>query len=218
MSFDVLRFSHIGVRMSRSVPGACGCRCARAGWRHYGVPMRWDALFADLEGQFETERAAGLAAEVVDLTRAELASITLVDRLCAQVGSGLVCWLVDDERVEGPLLEVGADWVLIGDDGRARLLPLAAVAAVSGLTRAAEAPVAGPVSGRLPLTALLRRLARDRAPVELRMWGGRACTGTVDRVAADHVDVTVRRLDDPTRGPVERLALPIGMVLQIRLR
>ena len=178
--------------------------------------MRWDALFADLEAQFETEQAAGLAAEVADLTRAEVASITLADRLHAQVGAELTWWTVDGERLAAPLREVGADWVLVGADRRSRLLPLAAVTAVSGLSRAAEPAGDGPVRRRLPLTVVLRRLALDRAVVELAVRGGRHLVGTVDRVAADHVDVAVRPPDQPDRGPVERLTVPIGMLLQVR--
>lgn len=179
--------------------------------------MRWDALFADLEAQFETGQAAGLAAEVVDLTRAEIASITLADRLHAQVGHELVWWTVDGERLAGALLEAGADWVLVGAARQERLLPLTAVSAVGGLARDAEPPADGPVRRRLPLTVVLRRLARDREPVELTVRGGRGYLGTVERVAADHVDVAVRHPDRPLRDAVERVTLPLANLLRIRL-
>jgi hypothetical protein len=190
---------------------------ALAGGRRYGGPVRWDALFADLEAQFETEQAAGLAAEVADLTRAEVASVTLADRLHAQVGRELVWWTVDGERLAGVVAEAGADWVLVGAARQERLLPLAAVAAVSGLSRQAEPVPAGSGRRRLPLTVLLRRLARDREPVELQLCGGRQYLGTVDRVAADHLDLAVRRSDEQLRDAADRLTVPLTALLQIRL-
>lgn len=185
--------------------------------RRYRGPVRWDALFADLEAQFETGQAAGLAAEVVDLTRAEVASIALADRLHAQVGRELTWWTVDGERLAGTLLEAGADWVLVGTLRQERLLPLAAVAAVGGLARDAEPAPEGPVRRRLPLTVVLRRLARDREPVELAVRGGRQYRGTLERVGADHVDVAVRRPDEPVRDAAERVTLPLPALLQVRI-
>ena len=111
----------------------------------------------------------------------------------------------------------GADWVLVGTLRQERLLPLAAVAAVGGLARDAEPAPEGPVRRRLPLTVVLRRLARDREPVELAVHGGRQYRGTLERVGADHVDVAVRRSDEPVRDAAERVTLPLPALLQVRI-
>lgn len=223
MSFDVVRFIQIRGELSSPRGGLAVVgpepvddAGRPGGRRRYRGRMRWDALFADLEAQFETGQAAELAAEVAELTRAEVGAIALADRLHAQVGRELVWWTVSGERLAGALVEAGADWVLVGTARQEWLLPLVAVAAVGGLTRDAE-PAAGSGVRRLPLTVVLRRLSRDRELVEMTVAGGRQFLGTVDRVAADHVDLAVRRPDEPLRDAAERVAVPLAALVGLRV-
>lgn len=48
--------------------------------------MRWQDLFADLEGQAGALEWAEIDAEVADRTRGEIAQVTLLNRIRAQVG------------------------------------------------------------------------------------------------------------------------------------
>ena len=84
--------------------------------------MRWDELFADLAAQLDDAAAAELAGEVADRTRREIATLTLVDRARAAVGHPVRVQLLGPEVVSGLLLEVGAQWVLLRDDGWTRRL------------------------------------------------------------------------------------------------
>ncbi len=154
--------------------------------------MRWELLFADLEARLEAEEVAGRAAAVVDLTRAERATVRLADRLRARVADGagapVTVSVRGGEQVSGDLLDSGPDWLLLGDTraGRRSLVPLSAVAAVAGLGLRADPP--GLVERRLTLGHALRALARDRQVVRVRTTGAEV-VGRIGAVGADHVDV-----------------------------
>jgi hypothetical protein len=154
--------------------------------------MRWEALFADMEAQLDAALAAGLAAEVADLTRAERATVELGNRLRAAHGARLTVLVAGagtaaGELVVGELLDVAAQWMLLGDGTRRALVPLQAVVAVRGLpVRSAPAP--GEVARRLGLGSALRALARDRATVRL-VTAGAELGGRIERVGADHLDL-----------------------------
>ena len=187
-------------------------------WR-YRDAVRWEWLFSDLEAQAEADDRASFEAEVGDLVRAEQGAIRLRDRLRAHVGCDLALHLRRGGTVEGGLLDVGADWVLLRGVAADVLLPLAAVVAVSGLSRSALGDEARPARA-LRLSVVLRGLAADRAPVAVELAGGLTLTGTVDRVGADHLDLAVHALDEPRRqgsvtgvrtlatAAIERLTVP----------
>jgi hypothetical protein len=74
------------------------------------------------------------------------------------------------------------DWVLL-DDAASLLRALATVTGIEGLSRKA-APDGSALARRVRLTILLRRLARDRGGVRLRLADGGELTGTIDRVGS----------------------------------
>lgn len=176
--------------------------------------VRWDRLFDDLEARFEAEEQLAADGELADLTRAELAGVTLLARLEAQVGAQLGWWIGpatsgsgngpvtglasgsatgsasgEESRFDAVLLELGSDWVLLRQGRRELLVPLRAVTGITGLARAATADVS-PVLRKLSMGSVLRRLARDRVEVSVRLAGAAsAVTGTIDRVAGDHLDL-----------------------------
>lgn len=182
--------------------------------------MRWEALFGDLEAQFEQAEAAQLAAEVADRTRRELARIRLVDRLRAATGGELSCAVAGGETVSGRLLDVGADWILLGEAfAREALLPLAAVMGVTGLgPRASEPGSEGAVAKRLDLRYALRVVARDRSPVFCLLVDGSRVAGTLDRVGADFVDLAEHPADEPRRPAAVRAvrSIPLSALAVVR--
>jgi hypothetical protein len=97
------------------------------------------------------------------------------------------------------------------------LVPLHAVAGVSGLSRMAE-PGRQPAR-RLGLGVVLRGLSRDRSAVVVRVRGGGLVRGTVDRVGADHFDLAVHAADEVRRaGSVSAVqSIPFPAVVSIRL-
>jgi hypothetical protein len=180
----------------------------------YGGPVRWEALFADLEAQL----AAGgeEAAQDGERARAEVARTELVDRLRAGAGAPVRLRLVDGSTFAGVLHDAGTGWLLLADGPSRVVVPTAALAAVSGLSRAV-APPAGQVARRLGLPSVLRALARDRAAVRLHL-PGQVLSGTIDRVAADHLDLAEHPVGEARRpGAVrEVLTVPLRAVVAVR--
>lgn len=178
--------------------------------------MRWDLLFADLEAQLAGEQQAAVDAEVAERVRIERGSVTLVDRLRAHVGSALVLD-AGPLSVRGTVREVGADFVLLDDEGGGyALVPVLALEGVSGLGRAV-APVPGAVLRRLGLTSALRGLVRDRA--ELRVHTASAeVRGVPSAVGADHLDLVPLRPGERDAPPPAARSVPLSALRVVRSR
>lgn len=149
--------------------------------------MRWNDLFADLEGQLGAAADSQFAAEVADRTRGERASVALESRLAAGLDGNIVVTLMDGEKVFGELTEVAATWILVNETRRQSWIPMPSVAAVSGLeTRAVDL---GAVARRLSVGHALRALSRDRAQVSVVTRAG-DWPGVIAQVGADYLDVS----------------------------
>lgn len=189
--------------------------------------MRWDELFADLEGQLE----AGLGAEERDREaeeeRLRLGRLSLRDRIAAVGGSEdpyLRVELVTGETLSFRPRTVGRDWVA-GDlpaDSQG-VLPLAAIAALlptATQLAASLRPVRqGALTDRLGLSFVLRDLARRRRGVEVVTRRG-VLTGTLDRIGRDSVDLATHAADDWRRsGSVAGIrVLALAEVVLVRVR
>lgn len=179
--------------------------------------MRWDGLFGDLERRFDAGLLAEADAMAQDEARARHAGRGLRDRL---LGAGLVAVVATrgGEVLRLRVDAVGADWIAgaAAEGGASAIVPLPAIAWMQ--TRVVEA--APPESReRAGLAVVLRELARRRAGVELVLAGGRV-TGTIDRVAADHLDLAVHAAGQPRRRDSvagERL-VPLAAVDVVRWR
>ncbi|RJK95416.1 hypothetical protein [Vallicoccus soli] len=184
--------------------------------------MRWERLFDDLEAQLDAADRAELAAEVADRSRREAALLRTGDRLAAAVGTALGLHVLGGGAVQGVLEEVGRDWLLLAEPAGGRaVVPLAALAGVTGLGRRSAPPaptgaagaggaggaegtgtgaLSGPgLRGRLGLGHVLRGVARDRAPVVLELVDGTRLTGTLDLVGADFVELAEHPPGEPRR-------------------
>lgn len=196
--------------------------------------MRWDELFADLEGQLEAELTAGERDEQVEAERLRLGRLSLRDRIVGIADApephrAVRVVLVTGDVIQVRARTVGRDWVA-GDlaeaaGGAQVVLPLAGIAAL--LPTAAQlqpslrppAADAGGLTDRLGLAFVLRDLARRRRAVEVRTASG-VLTGTFDRVGRDHVDLAVHPSDAPRRaGAVQQLrVLPLGHIVVVLVR
>ncbi|WP_377643850.1 hypothetical protein [Oryzobacter terrae] len=171
--------------------------------------MRWDRLFADLEGQLAAGERRELDDEVAERTRRERALVPLADRLAQLPGSSVTIGLVGGRRLEGELADLGDGWMLLRTAGRDVLVPLSVLAAVT--RHAVPGPEGPPSRGgdvaasarRFGLGSALRALSRDRATVAVHLVGVQAAlVGTIDAVGADHLDLaehpegTVRRREN----------------------
>ena len=167
--------------------------------------MRWQQLFADLEGQFDEAETAAEHAESASRVRAEVGAVTLVERLGGAVGSAVVLGCRGAGRIGGRLVEVGPDWVLLADEhGREFLVALAAVTAVSGLGRRTSPAGEGRPRVRTDLRRALRGLVRDRSAVSLTLDDGTVLTGTLDRIGADFAELAEHPVEEFRRASAVR--------------
>lgn len=185
--------------------------------------MRWNRLFDDLEAQLARQARQELEAEVVEHTRAERGQVSLADRFTGGLGSVVrlkvwgLGWL--DVRVA----DVGDGWILCEGQGdgtsRARelLVPTAAVLGVAGAAERADARPSV-ASRRFGLAHALRAVSRDRAPVRVHDRGGDHLTGTIDRVLADHLDLSRHADDESRRSAAVRgvVSLPYTALAAVR--
>ena len=177
--------------------------------------MRWDELFADLEAQLSAARDGEERAERGELVRAERATVRLADRLRASLGQQVRVHVGNlpgegDAVVAGELLEVGADWLLVGEPGsRQALVPLAGVDTLVGVASHIS-PATGFVERRLGLGSALRALGRDRSEVHVHT-SGRTVVGRIERVGADHLDVAAG-------SGAPRWTVPLDAVRVVRSR
>lgn len=148
--------------------------------------MRWEALFGDLQSQFEAEARLADDDVVTDLAEAEVGTVHLGDRLRARVGETLTVRLRTGTDVRGVLVDAAPQWFLLADGERRTLVPLDAV--VLAWPLGAVAPEAGSVERRLRVTHALRALAREGVRVRALTTSG-SYTGWLARVGADHVDL-----------------------------
>jgi len=103
--------------------------------------MRWEDLFADLEGQAEALGVAERAAEVAELTRLEASRLELAGRLRAAAGTSITVRCLGGWTLSGRLGAVGTGWLLLDEGGgREALLATAAVTSVAGLGRLSGRP------------------------------------------------------------------------------
>lgn len=186
--------------------------------RGYSDRVSMDGMFEDLEGRLAHLEDQQIRAEAEELARAERSQVSLRDRLRAADGMRLVVHLVDGSSVAGPLAELGADWLLLGEDpgaGTRVLVPLAAVTTVEGL----PARVRPETHTRIPprsLGSVLRRAVRDRESVRIRTLGG-TVSGALVSSGEDFIDLAGRPPGEPAArsGRGTLLTVPVGAVVVI---
>lgn len=188
--------------------------------------MRWDELFADLEGQLEHGLGDEARETQLEEERLRVGRASMRDRIAAVTGDPepLRVRLVDGSVVAVVPRTVGRDWVsgdLIGSAAQV-VLPLAAVGALlptpKQLARSLEPVSLDAVTDRIGLAFVLRDLARRRRALQITTPGG-LLTGTVDRVGRDHLDLAVHPIDGWRRASaVTRIeVLPLAQVLLVRV-
>ncbi|RBY89795.1 hypothetical protein [Blastococcus sp. TF02A-26] len=163
--------------------------------------MRWQRLFADLQAELDAGEVAAERAEDASRARLESGAVRLADRIGGATGRQLTVRCRGAGDLRGVLLECGPGWLLMTEaGGREVLVALPAVRTVAGLDRTTAVPDEREVARRLDLRWALRGLARDRAAVQVLLDDGGACTGTVDRVGADYLELAEHPAGEPRRG------------------
>lgn len=189
--------------------------------------MRWERLFEDLQDQFasewETERAA-LDTEAERLRLARLPLRTRLTALTRPVAPEVGVELAGGAGVRGRITAVGEDWVGIEGDAVGILRIEAVLSLEVGhadlLRSAREEPAPrATLAERMGFGFVLRDLARRRVGVGIHRVDGAVLTGTVDRAAADHLDLAVHEAGAPRRASaVTALRLvPYAAIAWVRL-
>jgi hypothetical protein len=169
--------------------------------------MRWNDLFADLEGQLSAAAAAQFNAEVSELTRAERASVELAARAVATLGGPVTVTLRGGDQVSGTVADASPQWLLVTQGARQHLIPLDAAQVIGGLS--AQAAPLSEVERRLSIGHALRALSQDRARVIVQT-DALELAGVIGTVGADHMDVAT------SVGSQARVTVPFAAIIQVR--
>ncbi len=190
--------------------------------------MRWDRFFEDLEDQLDSEWEAERAVLDTEAERLRLSRLSLRERLAALAAAGgppIVVDLLGGARASGGVHQVGADWCAL-DPGSRRagpvIVPLSAIGALHlrapDLLSSARGERLSRIAERMTLGFVLRDLARRRLPVTVES-GTSAVSGTIDRAAADHLDLAEHERGEP-RSPGEVRSyriIPLAAVTLVRV-
>ncbi len=143
----------------------------------------------------QAEQDVEVHEEARELALAEMAAVTLGDRITAlDPGSAVTATITDTSTVSG-VVESGAPDHLLLADGRERiLLPLHAIASITGLPRVmhedAAAPVGPPV--RSPIHSTWRSVLREcfARRIQVRLASpAQTITGRLTWVGNDHLSL-----------------------------
>ncbi|WP_166356215.1 hypothetical protein [Phytoactinopolyspora limicola] len=182
--------------------------------------MRWKRLFCDVEAQLAEVDRLELEDEVAERVRDERRNVHLVDRLRSCEGALLDVRTVGAGQIRGQLRQVGADWMLLGEEAGAELLiPMAATLSVCGVGSRVVVPTGGAgVLWRASVRYALSVISRDRSAVRVTLTDGSMVNGTIDAVAADHVDMAPA-VDGEARwgrGRTVSVSVPLGGLAVVR--
>ncbi len=164
--------------------------------------MRWDDLFADLEAQADSMERTERSIEIGELTRIEVGSIGLLERLRPALGRDLRVRCLGGFAMSGPLVRVAPQWGLIDEgQGRESVLALGSVISIAGLGRLSAPPGAGgAVESHLSIRQALRAVAADRSLAQLWLSDGSVRSGTVDRVGKDFLELSLHAPGEARRS------------------
>ena len=152
----------------------------------YGVQMRWDDLFADLQAQFRAAEDAEARSRVAEMAETEIARTTLADRWRARRGAELQVRLRDGSDRSGQVADAAQEWFVLARGGRRTLVPAHAVVLARPLGPSAPTPTR--IEQALSLGHVLRAMAQEHLEVVMYTVAG-VHRGRLVRVGGDHCDL-----------------------------
>ncbi len=182
---------------------------------------RWERLFAQLEAEQSSEESVDRRATAYEVSQAETRNITLVDRMRGHLGSRLVLTLETGELVDGQLVAVEPEWLLLTISGQRTLIPAHAVVTFRNLSRKPVVQEHSEGSSEMEederhsalaalrkrsrewsLEQVLRAIQSDRERIALSA-GPIEVLGMIVAVGTDHLDVDTEVERTPhTQAPV----------------
>lgn len=162
--------------------------------------MRWNDLFADLEGQLEFGHWQHMEQDAAELTRGMWSELMLMDRLRATIGDQVRIVLKDGRNQMMHVETVGPNWLGGLDETGAVLIVRDAIVGVDANLRRAVVP-SKPLRAGPSMAAIYRGLARRREALQIIGASGDVIAeGTIDRVGQDHLDVAMHARDEFRRS------------------
>ncbi|MHA7306278.1 hypothetical protein ACX80E_13705 [Arthrobacter sp. TMN-49] len=150
--------------------------------------MRWELLFGDLETQWHGATQLDLERHVNELARVEASQLTVAEALRGAKGQQISVVMCNGTAFHGAVHRVEPQWMLLSEDNRSVLLPLAKLLRVHGLGTERARTVS---RVQYSLAAALRVLARNRSVVVLDLDTAHPAgiRGVLDQVGADYVQL-----------------------------
>ena len=151
--------------------------------------MSMEKFLRDIEARLASERAWDMEQDARQVARVQYSTITLDDRLLAQVGGPIRICATDMQTYEGKLEMVGEEWVSIEARGENIIIPLHGMLWWEGGIAPGRADIR-PERYRMKIQLALRSLAMAREPVRLSLEGGTVSyDGVIERVGADFLEL-----------------------------
>ncbi|WP_368885759.1 histidine kinase [Rothia mucilaginosa] len=151
--------------------------------------MSMEKFLRDIEARLASERAWDMEQDARQVARVQYSTITLDDRLLAQVGGPIRICATDMQTYEGKLEMVGEEWVSIEALGENIIIPLRGMLWWEGGIAPGRADIR-PERYRMKIQLALRSLAMAREPVRLSLEGGTVSyDGVIERVGADFLEL-----------------------------
>lgn len=151
--------------------------------------MSMEKFLRDIEVRLASERAWDMEQDARQVARVQYSTITLDDRLLAQVGGPIRICATDMQTYEGKLEMVGEEWVSIEARGENIIIPLRGMLWWEGGIAPGRADIR-PERYRMKIQLALRSLAMAREPVRLSLEGGTVSyDGVIERVGADFLEL-----------------------------
>ena len=143
--------------------------------------MSMEKFLRDIEARLASERAWDMEQDARQVARVQYSTITLDDRLLAQVGGPIRICATDMQTYEGKLEMVGEEWVSIEARGENIIIPLRGMLWWEGGIAPGRADIR-PERYRMKIQLALRSLAMEHEPGGITREGdSRRYTGVIGR-------------------------------------
>lgn len=140
-----------------------------------------------LEAELVAQNREAQLQEAAELAEGEIASITLMQRLCAALGKEITIRAGNGHLRVGNLQQVGNGWILLHTQTGEELINLKNCTTITGL--AGSTVMVGNLVMRSPMAQVLRRLARARKKVAVTLHNDTTQNGYLTAVYKDHLEL-----------------------------
>lgn len=178
--------------------------------------MRWEALFADLEGELAAQRWDEIESTAAELTRGDRAQIALGQRLRAALGRQIRLSLSHGEALSITLESAAPQWLGGYDSAGSLIVATHAIEAIDADLSRAEMPEEKRPLGA-SMATVCRALSRRRESVVVTSVSGRVLgEGRIELVGADYLEMG-RSADVERRSRIAtRRAIPFAAIQTVR--